>query len=309
MGEQEQKSRLGLRREIRAIIREAIEDNEESTLNKLIEARIQSAIKPYKWLFWGFVSGVTLFVSAGVISQGALFEAIVRSMYPPTSIAKDTKDILANDSEFREAVFRKTDFGSLTIADASFDTFPAIADAMPATVWEHVVNGDRANYIKLVQKPEFFQALRKYHADTTRRFLLPSLSNAERAAEIEEVGQVPIDVQILMAGSQADNTTTASCRRTFRDTELHAELVIPKSYKDEELAWFNCTFGWPQTFLEVSVSDTKASGVKLVGVRRNGKTKRPILLVSQRTASALALPGWQSYSSNINGQMKVHRAE
>lgn len=142
-----------------------------------------------------------VFVAAGLVTSGALFEAIAKSIYSPPSIARDTKNFLANDQAFRKAIIRNTDFASLRIENASLDTFPAIAGAMPSEVWEHVVDGDMEKYRSLVEKPEFFQALREFHSNAMQRFLIPSIPAAALIADSEEWGQTELPVILLVAGS------------------------------------------------------------------------------------------------------------
>jgi len=285
------------------------EPSTHSRLSQRVEEEVQKAIsanlKLYKVAVVSFIAGFALFICVGLLTKGEMFKVIVKSFYPPKDIYADVVDEFLKDEEFKTQLVNKTNYGKLTIPDVTLNTFPGINKQLPETVWSTVSTGEEDDYGKMVSRPEFFNALVKYHTDVAKSFLLPTSSKLERASKILEVGKIPLHVQLLMAGENAEGVNTATCYKPFRNQEMQAIIVIPESSKPEEYSWFNCAFGWPQVTLKINETD----GIRLVGVRRNGKTKKLIMLLSQQAAKALDLPGWDKYSANSFGKVKISNAE
>ena len=262
-----------------------------SQLLQSVEDEVQKAIsnnlKLYKVAIVAFISGFVLFLSVGVFTKGEMFKAVIKSIYPPREIYKDIVNEFANDKDF------------------TLNTFPKLEKEIPIQVWNTVSEGSEEDFEKMIAQDAFFNALVKYHTDVAKSFLLPTSSTLERAHKIMEVGKLPLPVQLLMAGKDAEGKQTATCYKQFRNDELQAIMVIPKSVKPEEYSWFNCAFGWPTITLKVNDVD----GIELVGVRRNGKTNKLIMLLSRKAAERLELPGWRKYSSNTFGKVKITNAE
>ena len=296
---------------IKRLVKEVISDSEDS-INQRIDERFSNLISPYKWVAIGFVSGLTLFVSAGVLSKGVLFETLISSMYPPDAIVEDTYNLIAENKQFREELFKKTDFADLTIRSATFETFPSIEEAMPSKIWQHVVSGDEEKYKELVTRPEFFNALKEYHEAITLKFISPSLRPAALADEILNVGEIPYPIKILIGSEELDNQPTSTCRELFQHEIRHAILVVPMDFPREELSWLNCSFGWPSIFLEIAYPNldnpiASINDVQLVGLRRSEKSAIPFIIVSQKVAEEIELPGWETFESNMDGAMRVSR--
>ena len=209
------------------------------------------------------------------------------------------------DDDFKTQLVNKTNYGDLTIPEATLNTFPGIGKQLPSTVWSTVSTGSEGDYEKMVSRREFFNALVKYHTDVAKSFLLPTSSELDRANKILEIGKIPLDVQLLMAGETAEGVNTATCYKPFRNAEMQAIMVIPEAANPEEYSWFNCAFGWPDITLKINNTD----GIRLVGVRRNGKTKKLIILLSKKAAESLKLSGWDSYSANSFGKVVITNAE
>jgi len=281
----------------------------QSRLSQRVEEEVQRAINSnlrlYKVAVASFIAGFALFISVGLLTRGEMFKVILKSFYPPEDIYADVVDEFLKDKEFRTELVNKTDYGELVIPNATLKTFPAIGEQLPKTVWSTVSSGKEDDYGRMISRREFFDALVKYHTDLAKSFLLPTSSQMDRASRILEVGKIPLEVQLLMAGSQAEGENTAVCYKTFRNAELQAIMVIPESAREEEYSWFNCSFGWPEVTLKVNGVD----GIRLVGVRRNGKTKNLILLLSQKAAESLELVGWDTYTANSFGKVVITNAE
>ena len=139
---------------------------------------------------------------------------------------------------------------------------------------------------------QFFEALTEYHS--------------EILAKLSKVKDVKVDVQVLMAGKNAETAKTANCYNRFKNQENHVELVIPKSYSDNELSWFRCDSLWPEMYLTLEVDGIiLKTPVKLVGVRRNGNADSPVLLISQKIAQNLDLDGWKEYKRKAIGTISL----
>lgn len=242
---------------------------------------------------------------AGLLTQGQLFQVIVKSFYTPEDIYVDVMTEFMNDEEAKKKLINNTDYSGVSIPEAGFETFPKLYKEIPSRVWSAVSSGSEDDYGKMIAQPAFFNALVKYHTDVAESFLLPINSKLERAKNIMEVGRIPLDVQLLMAGKDADGVPTARCYKEFSNDRLQAILVIPEDMSPKELAWYDCSFGWPLITLKVN----EVSGIKLVGVRRNGQSNNLILLLSQEAAKELDLAHWESFKSNSYGKVEIINAE
>lgn len=188
---------------------------------------------------------------------------------------------------------------------SGFYAFTSLLDG----VWRAVNSGSDDNYKEFVSNQKFFQALREYHPDLVKTFLLPTRDRAVRASEIMEVGKVPLDVQILMAGRGAGGQPTARCYQELRNERLQAIVVIPENADPAEYAWFDCRFGWPKFFLSLRYRDTEVGNIELVGVRRNGGTETLVVLISSAAAEALQLSAWRTYEGIGYGKIRITSAE
>ncbi len=245
-----------------------IEDLEEQ-VERLVKSSLDSQLRTYKIAVSAFLLGFLLFVSAGLITEGALIESIIKSIYKPSAIYKD------------------------------------IESSLPGGVWSAVTSGSEDDYKKFVSKHEFYTALSEYHTDLVRTFLVPNREPLIREREIMRVGSIPEDIQILMGGAQIEGQPTARCHKQFKNAEKQAILVVPESFEKTDYAWYDCAFGWPKITVAIEYQDKNIGGIELVGVRRNGGTKQLIVLVSQKAAKDLDLPGWETHKANAFGKIRV----
>jgi hypothetical protein len=244
----------------------------QSTI-ELVKQQVDGSLRTYKVAAAGFAAGFALFLTIGFLSKGQLFEIVIKSAYPPENIHNDIKPKLSS------------------------------------TVWSTVASGTKEDYERFISRDEFYEALREYHTDLVKSFLLPTRDRAIRASEIVKIGQTPIDANILMVGREFDNKPTSRCHQTFKDNEAQAIVVIPNTADSMEFAWLDCAFGWPQITLRVQSGSKEFSNIKLVGVRRNGKTPHLQVLLSQEAARQLDLSGWRQHKANSFGKVRVASAE
>lgn len=235
--------------------------------------QFDESLKVYKVSLLAFFAGFAVFVTIGLLTRGQLFESVARSLYPPASIHNDIKPQLST------------------------------------TVWSTMNSGTTQDYERFISRAEFYEALRTYHTDLVRTFLLPTREKSIRASEVMRAGKTPLDATILMVGQEYDGKPTARCHQQFSDQESQAIVVIPKSSDAGEFGWFDCAFGWPSITLSIKVGDKQINDLRLVGVRRNGGTERLQVLLSKEAAKRLDLPGWQDYKAHSLGRVHVASAE
>ena len=257
-----------------------------------IEEEVQKAVsgqlKIYKVAVIAFIAGFALLLSFNLVTEGEIFKTVIKGIYPPQEIYKDIVEVFEDDESFK------------------LDKYPHLEKEIPKQVWDTVSEGSEDDYEKMVSQDAFYNALIKHHTGVVETILLPTSSREKRAREImKNLKDIPLDVQLMMAGEEAHNTPTARCHKTFKNNKLHAEMVIPESAEPQVYAWFECTIGWPTITLKVNEVD----GVKLVGVRRNGKSKHLSLLLSRKAAQDLELPGWEDYTSYTFGRMMITDAQ
>lgn len=274
-------------------------------LEKLVNTSVEKQLKLYKVGFWAFAAGFGLFIAIGLLTRGELFQAMLKGFYPPSDIYADVMTEFMKDEVAKKRLINETDYSQISIDTADFETFPQLGKEIPQRVWSVVSSGTEENYGKMIGQPAFFNALVQYHTDVAKSFLLPSQSKLERARKVMEIGKIPLDVQLLMAGKDAEGNNTARCYKKFDNRELQAIMVIPETTSPEEYSWYDCSFGWPSITLKVDSVD----GIRLVGVRRNGKAKNLILLLSQEAAKQLQLQNWESYKANAFGKVMITNAE
>lgn len=238
-----------------------------------VKTQVEASLRTYKVAALAFAAGFALFLTIGFISRGQLFEIVVKSAYPPESIHNDLKPKLNS------------------------------------TVWSTVTTGTKEDYEKFVSRDEFYEALRQYHTDLVKTFLLPTRERAVRSHEVLQAGKTPLDAQVLMVGKEYDGKPTARCHQEFKDKELQAIVVIPKNADLAEFAWLDCAFGWPRLTLGIRVGSKELQGLRLVGVRRNGGTQNLQVLLSQESARQLELANWQSHKASAFGKLRVVAAE
>lgn len=281
-----------------------IQQKEKNHISKVDEVNASLTINMMP-LKMSIILMVLMFVLAGVFTQGNLFKVIIRSFYPPKDIYADIVGEFLNDENFRKQLIYNTDYSKISIPGAGLKTFPKLNEDIPHEIWQTVSLGEVGDYEKMISRPQFFEAMSKHFSRLTNSFLVPNVNKFKRAYEIMAVGKIPQDVQILMVGKHSEGNYTAKCFQEFTNNELQAIVVIPESLPESEYSWFDCTFGWPTTTLKINNVD----GIKLVGVRRNGKSNKLLVLVSQKTAKLLDLEGWESYKSNSYGKLVITDAE
>ncbi|WDT85124.1 hypothetical protein [Alteromonas sp. 009811495] len=267
----------------------------------IIEERVKRELRVYKVAFFAFIAGFVFFITIGLISKGELFRFIIKTVYPPNLIYTDISVELEKDAKLKNSLVENADYDKLTIPNATLQTFPTLSKQLPSTVWSTLSSGEREDYVKMVSNRDFFETILEYHTDLAKIFIHPTSNRARLKAEIQNHGRIPFDVQLLMAGAHLENKPTKHCNQDFHNGSLQAILVIPSSYPAQELGFLDCRFGWPKIKLQVN----NFSGIELVGVRRNGKTNRPILLLSREAGRQLKLNGWNSYSANGYGTAQV----
>ncbi|MEN8213623.1 MAG: hypothetical protein ABFR19_04605 [Pseudomonadota bacterium] len=168
------------------------------------------------------------------------------------------------------------------------DLETTVQDRIHDTVTSTDVQKDR----ELASDDEFDEAVSQHHS--------------EIIARLSEVKDVEVDVQILMAGRNAESAKTANCYNWFMNLEYHAELVIPESYPGHRLSWLRCDASWPEMYLALNINGIPLqTPVKLVGVRRNGRADTPVLLISQKIAQDLELDGWEEFKSKASGTLSL----
>ena len=270
-------------------------------IDSSIEKYVQRELRVYKVAFFAFIAGFVFFITIGLLSKGELFRFIIKTIYPPNMIYTDISVELEKDAKLKNSLVENADYDQLTISNATLKTFPTLSKQLPSTVWSTLSSGERDDYVKMVSNRDFFETILEYHTDLAQIFIHPTSNRARLKTEIQNYGKVPFDVQLLMAGAHLENMPTKHCSKSFHNASLQAILVIPDTYPAKELGFLDCRFGWPRIKLKVN----DVTGIELVGVRRNGKTNRPILLLSREAARQLKLNGWGSYSSNGYGTAQV----
>lgn len=249
------------------------EDEFSKKISELVKQEVNKTLNFYKIIVGAFISGIVAVIAAGFLTKGEILEGAVKSIYTPEKIYSDIKWNI------------------------------------PKSVWESMNSGTADNYKDFVSKNEFYEAMQVYHSDIVKMFLLPNQDRAVRAAEILEVGKIPLDIQILMAGSHVEGKPTENCNLEFHNSNSEAILVIPENSKPTDFSWYDCSFGWPKLSLAIKAGNREIDGIRLVGVRRNGKSKHLTVLLSRTAAVELGLPGANSYKSKGFGKIRITGAE
>lgn len=287
-----------------------VRDRYEKWIEKKVTLTVSENLKIYKVAFWSFIAGFMLFLTLGLVNEGAIFRTIIKSLYPPKEIYKDVVNEFLKDEEFKNSLVHKTDYSKLEIKGASFETFPQLNEKLPEKVWNTMAKGSSEDYSEFVSRDEFFEALKSYHTELTESFLVPSNSKVEILSKLEKVMDIEIDVLVLMAGENAHTAQTANCYNWFENDSYHVELVIPKTYSAQELSWFRCDFAWPEMYLTLTVDGSELpTPVKLVGARRNGNSNKPVLLISQKIAQDLKLHSWERFLSKAYGSISINEVK
>jgi tetratricopeptide (TPR) repeat protein len=244
-----------------------------NTIDKIVHDSVTKHINYYKKILYAFSFGISIFIAIGLLTKGQLFEIILKNIYKPAHIYTDIKPKLKKG------------------------------------IWETVSSGSEDDYCNFVSKNEFYNALKKYHTELVKTFLVPNRSPVTRAREILRVGTIKEDVHILMGGKHLEGRVTARCYKKFLNSTKQAILVIPKSFERSEYSWYDCSFGWPTIFLSIEYEDKVCNNVKLVGVRRNGKTKYITILISKKVAKDIDIPGWNNYTANGYGKIFISKVD
>ncbi|CAN2041237.1 conserved hypothetical protein [Candidatus Magnetomoraceae bacterium gMMP-15] len=269
------------------------------TIQTCIRQELRKGRRKYFVLFILLTMVTGLFLSMESSSRQFFLESVGRSIYPPKSIYRDIKSEFLNDQDLLENLFYKQKPKTDTPTDKN----------ITGEIWATLETGTRENYSRIVDKSGFYEALLDYHKELIKSFIVPKSDRRARIRDILEIGKIPLNTQVLMVAKRLDGRQTAKCFKTFRQNKLHAILVIPKTASPEEYSWFNCDFRWPNMHLKLSVKGKSVSDIKLVGVRRNGKTKKLIILVSKKIAQELNLAGWKKYRANDFGVLTVDSAD
>jgi hypothetical protein len=238
-----------------------------------VRSEVENSLKLYRVAAFAFAAGFAVFLTAGLVTRGQLFESMMKAIYTPENIYKD------------------------------------LQPEVTSTVWSTVTSGTAQDYEKFISRNEFYEALRAYHTDLVKTFLLPTRERTVRAREVLQAGKVPLDATVLMAGKQYNGKPTSRCFKQFVDSDSQAIIVIPESADPAEFGWFDCAFGWPKLNLALKVGDKEVDDLQLVGVRRNGGTERLQVLLTQEAAKRLQLSGWEEYKAHAFGKVRVASAE